>query len=100
MPTCNIIDNRTNKFKVDIMVIFEDSWHDNTIEGATQFDDNIPSSSEVLYLGIRQTTIDLAIKYAAQQWTQPVTLFLYDVGADNYVDYQHIEMEGDKLRLV
>lgn len=87
MPVANVIDKRTNKYDVVCQAIFEACWHDNTIGGATKF----PSGNdECLYFCIGHVTIGRAIEFAREKWTVPVTLFLYDVTADNCVDIQEL----------
>lgn len=87
MPIANIVDCRTNRYNINVMVVFEDSWHDNCIKDATQFNfvDNID------YLGIKETTVERAIKFANKRFTNEVTLYLYDVGECNYIDYSYID---------
>lgn len=70
----NIIDSRTNKYDVRCDVAFEPSWHDNTIKGATQF----WRTRTFSYEEKRNTTLAQAIEFA-QQWDEPVTMFIYDV---------------------
>lgn len=70
----NVIDKRTNKYDVRCDVAFEPSWHDNTIEGATQF----YRTRTFSYEESRNTTIVQAIEFA-QQWDEAVTMFVYDV---------------------
>ena len=93
MPVTNIIDNRTNKYDVNIMVIFEDSWHDNTIKGASQFNDSI---DDIDYLGIKRTTIASALRYAQEHISSEVTLYIYDIGCNNHINYDYID-ENNKL---
>lgn len=70
----NIIDKRTNKYDVRCDIAFEPSWHDNSIKGATQF----YRTRTFSYDEKRNTTIVEAIEFA-QQWDEPVTMFVYDV---------------------
>ena len=70
----NIIDERTNKYDVRCDVAFEPSWHDNSIEGATQFYRVRVFSYEQL----QNTTIVQAIEFA-NQWDCSVTMYVYDV---------------------
>lgn len=78
MPVTNIIDHRSNNYCVDIDAAFEDTWHDNSIVGATQFP--IEDNEVTIYFQFK-TTVDLAIKYAAKEFpNNSVTLFLYDSG--------------------
>ncbi len=101
MPICNIVDRRTNSFKVEVMVIFEDRWHDNSVDGSSKFEElGVNLKKGVDYLGIRRTTIELAIQYAAQEWKQPVTLFLYDLNINNSIDYDHIKEQGGEFILI
>ena len=75
MPICNIIDRTTNNCNCDISVIYDDSWHDNGVYGARQFEVYEPNTPpNIDYLGITKTTIELAIKYANQRWDHPITL--------------------------
>jgi hypothetical protein len=97
MPISNIVDKRSNIFNVNIMAVFEDSWHYNCVENATQFDDSIDN---ITYIGIKQTTIEKAIKYASINWINPVTLYIYDIGTNNYCDYDHIDDDGQIVKLV
>lgn len=69
----NIIDNRTNKYNVNIDAVFEPSWHDNSIENATQF----PQINSIMYEELTATTVQAAINHASQ-WLYPITFFLYD----------------------
>lgn len=92
MQSCNIIDRRTNRNDDRIMVVFEDNWHN--------FPDELPNEDVVVYLGIRNTTINLALKYAAQEWAHPISIFLYDTGVDNHINFETIQIEDGKLRLV
>ena len=96
MPITNIVDKRTNKYNVDVMAIFEDSWHNDSSENTLQF--NITNNG-IEYIGIRKTTITRAIKYAEQHISSDVTLFIYDVGVENYVDYDYID-ENNKLVII
>ena len=97
MPICNIIDRRTNKYDVNVMAIYEDSWHDNSCPNSTRFKD---TGDGVSYLGIGETTVDHAIQYARQRWpTQALTLFLYDLGVNNYVDHKTIKLEDNLYKL-
>ncbi len=70
----NVIDKRSNKYDVRCDVAFEPSWHDNSIKGATQF----WRTRTFSYDEMRNTTIVRAIEFA-QQWDEPVTMFVYDV---------------------
>ena len=92
MPICNIIDRRSNNYNSNIMAIFEDSWHDNGAKDGTHFE----VDDQIIYLGIKSTNVENAIKYANQEFTSSVTLFLYDVGANNVSDYDTIELINNK----
>lgn len=78
MPIANVEDNRKNNKNVNIQAIFEPSYHDSDVEGATEFP--IEEDSFV-YHEINNTTIAAAIEWAAQ-WSYPVTLYIYDVGTN------------------
>lgn len=94
MPVSNIIDRRTNKYNVNCLVIFEESWHNNSIEGATQFNDD---TEHVLYLCVKSTTIQKAIKYINKNYEHDITIFLYDVNDNEHPCYLTID---DDLNLV
>lgn len=87
MPVANIVDHRTNSYNVNVMAIFEDSYHDNVVKDATQFE----VIDDIMYLGIKETTIEKAIMYATTYIKSRVTLYLYNVGEENYSDYDTIE---------
>ena len=97
MPV-HIEDNRSGNPTTDnVMAIFEDSWHDNAPGRADNFDD---SEEVVLYMGIRNTTVDMAVKYANQTWpSNDVTLYIYDIGDNNYADYDSIVIRDGKCYL-
>lgn len=71
MPICNIVDHRSNKFQTEVMAIYEDSWHDNSIDGATKFK---PTDDNVMYLGIEKTTVEYAIQYVNQEISTAVPI--------------------------
>ena len=73
---CNIVDNRTNRYNVNVDVVFQPSQHDNNIDGATQF---AWGKSDFRRHGMRDTTIVTAVEQG-QFWDFPVTLYLYDLG--------------------
>lgn len=97
MPISNIIDRRSNKYNVNIFAVYEDSCHDNECLDSTQFEEQ-----DVVYvLMIKETTIDNAIQYARQKWHyQPVTLYLYDLGFDDYYNFKSIVLEDNVYKLV
>ena len=79
---CNVIDHRTNRYDVNVDVVFEPSQHDNSIAGASQFTWGQEAfSCEAL----SNITIVRAIEYANERWDCPVTLFLYDRGGTDIV---------------
>ena len=77
---CNIVDHRTNRYDVNVDVVFEPSQHDNSIAGATQFTWGQEAFS---CEGLSDTTIVRAIEFANERWDCPVTLFLYDSGSND-----------------
>lgn len=93
MPVHNIVDKRKNKFNVECEVHIEDSWHDNSFPGATQF----PNNGYLTCDSIARTTIDLAIKYCNMKYDRPMTLFLYDVGFERSSDYQTLIDNGTEI---
>lgn len=82
---CNIVDHRTNSYKVECDVVFEASQNDNSIPGATQFE---WGSKVLMYDDLCNTTIVRAIAYANDRWDCPVTMFIYDLDV----------VSADKLR--
>jgi len=79
MPVTNVVDSRTNKYKVECKVIIEPSWHDNSVKGSTRFvvdDENdfmIDDDLEVVSVGE-------ALVYAKKNYSKTeVTVYLYDV---------------------
>ena len=95
MPVTNIRDSRSNKYNIHIQAIFEESWHDNTINGATQF--NGSTEDDIMYLCVANTTVEKAILYAMTHIKTEVTLFIYDVGSNDSCTHTGI---NDKLELV
>ena len=90
MPVANIIDNRTNHYKVDVSIVYEFSWQDNCINGATQF-----TEEDYLCKYIETTTISYAIAFANQNWPEnAITLFLHDIGYEDYKDHDTINIKN------
>ena len=81
MPVANILDCRSCKYDVNVDVVFEPSFHDNTADGATQFEDDGPELDEGEFEidELVDTTVSKAIEYA-KKFSIPVTVFLYDKG--------------------
>lgn len=75
MSVGNIVDHRTNSFRVECDVVIEPSCHDNCVHGATQFQLGKKKQITVDYLG--NTTIADAIAHC-KQYPYPVTLYVYD----------------------
>ena len=80
MSLANIVDRRKNsRYNVEVDVVFEPSWHDNSSEGATQF---MHDDEQLLTIdSMDDTTVEEAVK-KCDDWDLPVTLYLYDKGAD------------------
>jgi hypothetical protein len=76
----NIVDRRTNPYDVRCDAVFEDSWHDNTVEGATRFPQEAAGPSCGCDMADDTTLAEAAAQAAA--YPGPVTVFLYDVGAN------------------
>lgn len=94
MPVHNIEDNRTNNKNVSVHVIFEPCCHDNGVENSTQF----PVDETFQVHLIRRTTIDLAIRFAAQEWPRtPVTMYLYDEADATCCSDYLMETSGGKV---
>jgi hypothetical protein len=97
MPIYNIIDKRTNNKNARVMAVLEDSHHDYTIKECNNLD--ITAADAIMYLGIASTTIRDVIGWVTQQYPEDdLTLFLYDVGCDNYADYETIIYVPDNPR--
>jgi hypothetical protein len=88
MPVSNIVDRRTNSYNVNCMVVFEESWHDNSIDGSTQFNDE---KEEIMCLYIKSTTVGKAIKYANLNYKLDITMFIYDLDEKECCDYDTID---------
>jgi hypothetical protein len=73
----NIVDRRTNKYDNKIDAVFEPAHHDNSIDGASQAeeDDTWTITSEY------NTTIRDACHKCEEDWWSPVTLYLYDANS-------------------
>lgn len=69
----NVIDRRSNSYKVLVDVAFEPSWQDNSIKGATQF----PKSCTFSYDSLYGVTIVEAMQHA-HRWDCPTTMYIYD----------------------
>lgn len=84
MPIVNIVDHRSNKYDVEIDVVAEPAWHDNSIKGSSQF--KKPNSKKEFYIdGLNKTTLQDAINYINNNNRYndiPVTIFLYDAGSN------------------
>lgn len=79
MSVGNIVDRRDNQYNVEVDVVFEPSWHDNSCADATNFMQMLDEAFTVDH--INDTTIEDAIKHC-DTWDLPVTIYLYDKGAD------------------
>ena len=65
MPVVNIIDHRSlkDRYDVRVSVVYEASWQDNCIPGATQFP---KTSKECVY-----------VKYTNEKWPEtPITMYM------------------------
>lgn len=78
MSLGNIIDRREKQYNVEVDVVFEPSWHDNSCEDATDF---TQMEDTFNVDNIDNTTIEDAVKHC-EKWDLPVTIYLYDKGAD------------------
>ncbi len=78
MPLANIVDRRSNEYYVRCDVVFEPSCNDNSIKGASQFDEE--TELDVMY--VDNIGIYSMIEWA-NKWQGPVTAFLYDVGTNH-----------------
>jgi len=72
----NIVDNRKNKYNVNVTAIFEPSRHDNSCKDATQFTD-IDAPDYFCYHEIESTTVTEACNWASQKEVY-VTIYLYN----------------------
>lgn len=83
MPVVNIVDNRTNKYDIEIDAVFEPAYNDNSIKGATKFKKS-PTKKEFYIDSLNKTTLQDAINYIndKQKFKNiPVTIFIYDSGS-------------------
>lgn len=84
MPIVNVVDHRTNKYDVNVDVVAEPAYHDNSIKGATKF--TKPKSKKEFYVdSLNKTTLEDAINYInnKQKFKDiPITIFLYDAGSN------------------
>ena len=79
MSVGNIIDRRKeSQYNVYVDVVFEPSWHDNSCENATAFE-QLENTFDID--GMNDITIEDAVK-KCDDWDLPVTLYLYDKGSD------------------
>jgi hypothetical protein len=97
MTIHNIIDRRTNKFNVTIEAILEPSSHDNYAKGATQFKEN---DNDLMVQSITHTTINNVIRYSAQEYKYPVTLFMYDIGTTGRGDIRTLVDNGGRIEAI
>jgi len=73
----NIVDCRANNYDINVDAVFEPSYRDNIMTGASQaFKDNSWTISSEYDI-----TIEKVIAKANQEWKTPVTVFLYDAGS-------------------
>ena len=86
MPVVNIVDKRTNPYDIQVQAIFENTCHDNSISGATQF----PWREDLVCFSVGNTTIERAIQYASEKWSWPITLYIYDSNSKNHCDIPSI----------
>jgi len=68
------------------MIVFEDSCHDNCVIGSSQFPHH---DKDVDYLGFKETSIEEGLKFGSKIQND-ITMYIYDLGTDNYSDYQSI----------
>ncbi len=79
MSLGNIVDRRENQYNVEVDVVFEPSWHDNSCADATEF---MQDEEGLLTIdSMNDTIVEDAVK-KCDEWDLPVTLYLYDKGAD------------------
>lgn len=75
----NIIDRRSNPYKVQCDAVLEPSWRDNSCNGADQFEQTEVGVNET-YVEMPRTTVFEAVAAAGMRgW--PVTVYLYDLGS-------------------
>lgn len=85
MTVANIVDRRTNKYDVHVDVVFEPSFHDNHVPGATQF---LKEEKSIVVAELVKTTIEYAIKYA-EKWNYAVTVYLYNYDSNPLGELKH-----------
>lgn len=76
---CNIVDHRINSYNVEVDVVVEPAWHDNVMDGASQFE--CDGEEEFNYEWLENVTVEEAVEYCNNSYLAdlPVTLYLYDL---------------------
>jgi hypothetical protein len=78
----NVVDKRTNPYRVEVDVVYEPSCNDNSCDGATQFSEECRDNRDCFDVDWRyDTTVEQAIQQALAKWSFPVTVYLYDRGS-------------------
>lgn len=78
MSLGNIIDRRNSQYNVEVDVVFEPNWYDNSCKDATEF---MQLEDTFTIDNMDDTTVEDAVK-KCNTWDLPVTLYLYDKGSD------------------
>jgi len=89
MPIYNIINCRRDQSNCNVQVVFEDSWRsDNKLSKIT---------NGVKYFCIGNTTIYNAVMFANHKWDHYVTLYVYNIGTSNRINYPKLSFDGTKF---
>ncbi len=78
MSVGNVVDRRDNQYNIEVDAVFEPSWHDNSCTDASEF---LQTDNEFSVENINDTTVEDAVKHC-DTWDLPVTVYLYDKGAN------------------
>ena len=78
MPVTNIVDKRTNKYKIECKAVLEPSWHDNSVPKSTQF--IVDEEHDFTVHVIEDSAVWKAFSYVENHYPMTeVTVYLYDI---------------------
>lgn len=79
MTIANVVDKRKNKYDTNAWFVIEPSWHDNSIDGATQFPRDKHLDDWGVYYFPEKISIYEAFNVINEQHPiEAVTVFIYD----------------------
>ena len=82
---CNIVDKRTNAMRwKSVDVVIEATQYDNSVPNSDQVEASVPDDL-VLVDTLDRVSIAEAVQWA-EEVEHPVTLFIYDAGANSDPD--------------